>query len=101
MNNLVTSYVVLLAYPLNLHSGSKLCSRALTLRDFVPRLELLAFFADFLGIKGFSEKYENVQNELFQFILEIIFGSIFNIYHSTPFLCCTTGVGSWGANEQF
>jgi len=25
--------------------------------------------------------------------LEIIFGSIFNIYHSTSILCCTTGVG--------
>jgi len=24
--------------------------------------------------------------------LEIIFGSIFNIYYSTPILCCTTGV---------
>jgi len=35
------------------------------------------------------------------FILEIIFGSIFNIYHSTPILCCTTGVGGGGANEQF
>jgi len=34
-----------------------------------------------------------VQNELFQFNLEIIFGSIFNIYHSTPILCCATGVG--------
>jgi len=26
--------------------------------------------------------------------LEIIFDPIFNIYHSTPILCCTTGVGS-------
>jgi len=25
--------------------------------------------------------YENVWNELFQFILQIIFGSIFDIYH--------------------
>jgi len=33
--------------------------------------------------------------------LEIKFGSIFNIYHSTPILCCTTGVGCGGANEQF
>jgi len=31
--------------------------------------------------------------------LETIFGSIFNIYHSTPILCCTTGVGGGGANE--
>jgi len=30
--------------------------------------------------------------------LEIIFGSIFNIYHSTPILCCTTGVGDGGAS---
>jgi len=29
VNNLVTSYVVLLAFPLNLYSGSKLCSRLL------------------------------------------------------------------------
>jgi len=33
--------------------------------------------------------------------LEIIFGSIFKIYHSTPILWCTTGVGGGGANEQF
>jgi len=33
--------------------------------------------------------------------LEIIFGSIFNIYHSTLILCCTTGVGGGDANEQF
>jgi len=32
--------------------------------------------------------------------LEIIFGSIFNIYHSTLILCCTTGVADGGANEQ-
>jgi len=37
----------------------------------------------------------------FQFVLEIIFGSIFNIYHCTLILCCTTGVGGGGANEQF
>jgi len=29
-------------------------------------------------------------------ILEIRFGSIFTIYHSTPILCCTTGVGGEG-----
>jgi len=33
--------------------------------------------------------------------LEIVFGSIFDIYNSTPILCCTTGVGGGGANEQF
>jgi len=32
--------------------------------------------------------------------LEIIFGSIFNIYHSTPIVCCTTGVGGSGAEVQ-
>jgi len=30
------------------------------------------------------------KNELFQFILQIIFGSIFDIYHGTPIVCCTT-----------
>jgi len=66
--------------------------------DCGPVLSLLGIFIlsldwnfqPFLGIFG---KYENVQNEVFQFILEIIFGSIFNIYHSTPTLCCTTCVG--------
>jgi len=29
--------------------------------------------------------------------LKIIFGSIFNIYHSTPILCCTNGIGGGGA----
>ena len=38
-------------------------------------------FWPFLGILGFSEKYENVLNELFQFILEITFGCIFNMCH--------------------
>jgi len=31
------------------------------------------------------------------FILEIIFGSIFNIHRSTPILCCITCVGGGGA----
>jgi len=31
-----------------------------------------------------------VQKELFQFILQIIFGFIFDIYHGTLVLCCTT-----------
>jgi len=30
------------------------------------------------------------KNELFQFILQIIFGSVFTIYQGTPILCCTT-----------
>jgi len=30
------------------------------------------------------------KKELFQFILQIIFGSIFDIYHGTLILCCTT-----------
>jgi len=34
---------------------------ALTFRDFVPRLELLTLFRDFVGI---FENYENVKNEL-------------------------------------
>jgi len=33
--------------------------------------------------------------------LEIIFGSSFNIYHSTAILCYTTGVRGRGANKQF
>jgi len=37
-------------------------SCALTFRDFVPRLELMTLFWDILGIWGFSEKFENVQN---------------------------------------
>jgi len=32
--------------------------------------------------------------------LEIIFGSIFNIYHITPILCCTTGVGGGASPPQ-
>jgi len=28
------------------------------------------------------------KKELFQFILQIIFGSIFDIYHGTLILCC-------------
>jgi len=56
-------------------------SSALTLRDFVPRLELLTLFGDCLVISmGFSEKFENVWNQSFQFILQIMFGSIFNTY---------------------
>jgi len=40
------------------------------------------------------EKYEN---ELCQFILQIIFGSIFKIYHDTPILwCTTTDLGMFG-----
>ena len=54
-----------------------LYNSALTFRDFVPGLEILTIFRDFL----FSEKYENVSNESFQWLLQIIFGSIFNIYH--------------------
>jgi len=52
---------------------------ALTFRDFAPRLEFLSSFRDFLGFFG---KYENVGNELFQFILQMVFGSISNSYHS-------------------
>jgi len=50
----------------------RLGSSALTFRDFVPRLELLSPFRDFLVI--------------FQFILQIIFSYIFR----TPSLCCAT-----------
>jgi len=53
---------------------------ALTFRDFVPRLELLIFLGIFRAL-GSSVKYENVWNELFQFILQIIFGSTENIHH--------------------
>jgi len=58
-------------------------------------LELLTLLGIYEFCRDFSEKYENVQNELFPFILEIIFGFIF-IHHSTPILCCATGVGSGG-----
>jgi len=35
--------------------------------------------------------------QVFQFILQIIFGSIFNIYHATPNLCCPiTDLGIFG-----
>jgi len=30
------------------------------------------------------------KDKLFQFDLQIIFGSIINIYHGIPILCCTT-----------
>jgi len=33
--------------------------------------------------------------------LEIIFGSTFNIYRSTPILCCTTGVGGGERTNSF
>ena len=40
--------------------------------------------------------------KLFQFMLEIIFGSIFNIYQALWFyaLCCTTGAGGGGASAR-
>jgi len=34
--------------------------------------------------------FENVENESFQFILQIMLDSIFNTYHGAPILCGTT-----------
>jgi len=65
---------------------------ALAFRDFVLRLELLTLFRDCLGI--FGKVWKCVKWTIsVGYILEIIFPSIFNIYHSTSILCCTTGVG--------
>ena len=60
-------------------------------------LGILSLDWNFWPLLGIFGKYENVWNELFQFILEIRFGSVFNIYHSTQILCRTTGVGGGGA----
>jgi len=76
-------------------SGKKPRAVLLRLGIFVPRLELLTLFWDL----GIFEKVWKCVKELFYFILQIIFGSVFNIYHDIPIFCCTTTY--WYCSKDF
>jgi len=58
---------------------------------WVKRPVLLRILSlDWDYFRDFRESLKKCKNKSFQFILQIMFSSIFNTYHGAPILCCTT-----------